>query len=103
MLEGTNDYQEDALNLIAKVPEIAATVINHHRNQKQPPPQPELGYMENFVHLLNIPEDDRASFTKVIKLFDIFSRNTFTSTPCWYNTYVHCSTFFNIAKTCLKN
>lgn len=30
IFEKTGDYQKDCLNLIAKIPEITATVINHH-------------------------------------------------------------------------
>ncbi|MBA2727876.1 MAG: citrate (Si)-synthase [Parachlamydiaceae bacterium] len=72
MLEGKNNYREDCLNLIAKIPEIAATVINYHAgwpvvsNSK-----PELGYMGNFVHLLNPPLDNREQLTRIFKLFNV--------------------------------
>lgn len=36
MLEGKNDYREDCLNLIAKIPEITAVVINHHAGWGEP-------------------------------------------------------------------
>lgn len=70
--EGKNDYREDGLNLVAQVPEIAATVINHHAGWGDAPPsKPELGYMENFTHLLNIPQADKKSLERIFKLFNI--------------------------------
>ncbi|MCB1119735.1 MAG: citrate (Si)-synthase [Chlamydiia bacterium] len=72
MLEGTDDYREDCLNLIAKLPEIAATVINAHAgwNSKQPS-NPSLGYMENFTHMLNVPNADTEALNEVFRLFNI--------------------------------
>jgi citrate synthase len=72
MIEGKNDYQQDCLNLIAKIPQIAAEVINHHagwggtRGSK-----PELGYMENFSQMLNVPNSNTDDLTKIFKLFDV--------------------------------
>jgi citrate synthase len=72
MLEGKNDYKEDCLNLIAKIPEIVATVINYHAGWKgMKTPKPELGYMENFVYLLNTPNIDAPGITNVFKLFNV--------------------------------
>lgn len=74
MLEGKNDYREDCLNLIAKVPEVAATVINYHAGWGgDHQPKPEMGYMENFMHLLNPPleKGDREKLTGVFKLFNV--------------------------------
>lgn len=72
MLEGKNDYREDCLDLIAKIPEITAAVINHHAGwggTKES--HPELGYMENFTHMLNVPGGNSERLTKIFKLFDI--------------------------------
>lgn len=72
MLEGKNDYREDCLNLIAKIPEITAVVINHHAGwggTKES--HPELGYMENFAQMLNVPNGNVEKLTKTFKLFDI--------------------------------
>jgi citrate synthase len=72
MLEGKGDYREDCLNLIAKIPEIAATVINYHAGWgENPSPRPELGYMENFSYMLNVPDGNKEALTKVFKLFSI--------------------------------
>lgn len=72
MIEGKNDYREDCLNLIAKAPEIAATVINFHADWgKIKPSRPELGYMENFTQMLNMPNGNVEELTKAFKLFNI--------------------------------
>lgn len=65
--ERKNDYKEDCLNLIAKVPEIVAHVINYHGGfGPTPKSKPELGYMQNFTQMVNIP-------TKTKHLNDVFS------------------------------
>lgn len=76
MFESTGDYQEDCLNLIAKIPEVTATVINYHAGWGEgAPSNPELGYMENFVHMLNLPgkfsEEERKNLIRVFKLFNL--------------------------------
>lgn len=71
--EGKNDYWEDYLDLIAKIPEIVATVINYHAGwEGNKSSHPALGYIENFVHLLNTPNLDRPQLTRALKLFNIF-------------------------------
>lgn len=72
MEEGADDYQKDANNLIAKIPEIVAVVINHHAGWgKTPPTKPELGYIENFVAMLNVPNKNVPVLTEMFKLFNI--------------------------------
>lgn len=72
MLEGKNDYREDCLNLIAKIPQIVATVINHHAGWRGPAASnPKLGYMENFTQMLGVPNTNLAELTEVIQLFNI--------------------------------
>jgi len=72
MYEGTGDYREDCLNLIAKIPELAATVINSHAGWGEgKPSNPELGYMENFTHMLNVPNANKEALNQVFKLFNI--------------------------------
>ncbi|MCC5832146.1 MAG: citrate (Si)-synthase [Chlamydiales bacterium] len=67
----TGDYREDCLNLIAKLPELTAAVINHHAGWgKTPPSRPELGYMENFAEMVLAPEKS-ATLTRVFKIFNI--------------------------------
>lgn len=70
--EGKNQYREDCLNLIAKIPQIAATVINHHADWgATKPSQPSLGYMENFSQMLNVPEGNLEELIRAFKLFNI--------------------------------
>jgi len=72
MFECTQDYKEDCLNLIAKIPHLVAAVINHHAGWGQTPdPLPELGYMENFAHMLKVPGADRVELARAFNLFSI--------------------------------
>jgi citrate synthase len=72
MLEGTNNYKEDCLNLIAKIPEIAAAVINYHAGWgENKPSNPDLGYMDNFVHMLNVPDARTSELNEAFRLFNI--------------------------------
>lgn len=72
MLEGTSDYKQDCLNLIAKLPHLTAAVINYHAGWgATPPPRDDLGYMENFAHMLQVPRGNPEELTKVFRLFNI--------------------------------
>lgn len=72
VFEGTGDYQEDCLNLIAKIPEITAVLINDHAGWSETvTSQPELGYMENFAQMLNLPRGRSAELSEVFRLFNI--------------------------------
>lgn len=72
IFEGKNRYGEDCLNLIAKIPEIAATVINYHAGWGPTKhSRPDLGYMENFTQMLNVPEGNLDRLTSAFKLFNI--------------------------------
>jgi len=72
MLEITDDYKEDSLNLIAKAPYLAALVINHHAGWgPTPAPHPELGYMENFAAMVKVPNADQKKLTEAFRLFNI--------------------------------
>ncbi len=72
IFEGKNNYREDCLNLIAKVPEIAATVINYHADWgPTKASDPSLGYMENFTQMLNVPQADQERLSQAFKLFNI--------------------------------
>ncbi len=72
MLEGKQDYAQDCLNIIAKIPQLCATVINHHAGWNSVrPPSKEFGYIENFTHMLNVPGSNPDSLNKVFTLFNI--------------------------------
>lgn len=71
LFQAKNDYREDGLNLIALIPEIVALVINHHGGWGQTAPsKPELGYMENFAQMLNVPSKTK-ELAEVLRIFDI--------------------------------
>lgn len=70
--ECLEDYEEDCLNLIAKIPELTATVINHHGGFSQTAiSRPELGYMENFCQMLQLPHQTHQNLPEILKLFNI--------------------------------
>src|SRR5579863_7369035 len=72
MLEITDDYKEDCLNLIAKAPYLAALVINHHAGWGPTPvSHPQLGYMENFAAMVKVPNADPKKLTEAFRLFNI--------------------------------
>lgn len=72
MDEGTGNWHEDCLNIIAKIPIVAAHVINRHGHfGSTPESHPELGYMENFTHLLQIEHTDKNNLGEVLRLFNI--------------------------------
>lgn len=71
MLECTKDYKEDALNIVAKVPALAATVIAHHAGWKLGVNHPEAGYMENFTQMLNVPNTNPEDLGEIFRLFNI--------------------------------
>lgn len=73
MLESQEDYKEDCLNLIAKIPHLVATVINYHAGWGEtPPPNPNLGYMENFTAMIKVPNiEDTKKLSDVFRLFNV--------------------------------
>lgn len=74
MYESSGNYQEDCLNIIAKIPHITAVMINHHAGWGETPdPKPELGYMENFGYMLRHPGNKSAELIQALRLFNILS------------------------------
>jgi len=72
MYEKKRDYEEDFLNLTAKLPYLVATVINSYSDWgKTPPPDPSLGYMENFTRMVNSPNKNEKQLLEIFKLFNI--------------------------------
>lgn len=70
MLEGTGDYKEDCLNLIAKAPLIAAASIARHSGWHLNASHPEKGYIENFTDMLSVPGGHREDLLRAFKLFN---------------------------------
>lgn len=72
IFEGKGDYREDGLNLVAKMPILSAHLISEHAGWGKPnPSRPELGYMENFAQMLNVPRGNPEELKHVFKLFNI--------------------------------
>lgn len=72
MFEGTNNYREDCLNLIAKIPILTAHLINYHAGWSGTNhSKPELGMMENFAQMLNVPDANLKELTHALKLFNV--------------------------------
>lgn len=56
MYSGTGDYSRDCLQVIAQLPEVVAAIFRIRSGWGELiPSQPELGYMENFTHMLSAP------------------------------------------------
>ena len=72
MYEKSDGIEQDCINLIAKLPHIVATVINHHAGWgKTPNPNTELGYMENFTKMVNVPGKNESQLLDIFKLFNV--------------------------------
>jgi len=72
MLENEKNYRVASEQLIAKIPHIAALVINHHAGWgTTPPSNPQLGYMENFTAMINCPDKNSARLEEAFKLFNV--------------------------------
>ena len=74
-MSATGDYSKDALQLIAKVPTLVAAIYRIREGWGDPiAADPELGYMENFVHMLGVPgisDEDKTRLTSLMRAFDI--------------------------------
>ncbi len=56
MYERTGDYAKDYLNVLAKLPEAVAAIFRIRAGWGEPiASKPELGWIENFVHMLDAP------------------------------------------------
>lgn len=72
ILDAKKDYREDCLSICAKIPHLVAAVINHHAGWgKTPHPKPELGYMESFAYMLQMPKKQDGHLNEVFRLFNI--------------------------------
>jgi citrate synthase len=70
MTAKTGDWREDALNVVAKVPELVAAVFRLRSGWGEPiATRPELGLVENFVHMLGVPGADKERLTKMLRVF----------------------------------
>ncbi len=68
----TGDFREDALNLIARSPEVIAAIFRIRAGWGELiPSEPERGLVENFVHMLGVPGGDEAAITALMRTFYI--------------------------------
>ncbi len=66
----TGDYAEDARNVIAWAPELVAAIFRVRSGWGEPiAPRPELGLIENFVHMLGVPGGDPHKLTRLLRTF----------------------------------
>ena len=66
----TDDYYEDALNLLARVPTLLAAIFRIRSGWGNPiESRPELGLIENFVHMLAVPGGDNKRLTRLLRTF----------------------------------
>lgn len=74
-MSATGDYSKDALQLIAKIPTLVAAIYRIREGWGDPiAPDPELGYMQNFVQMLGVPgisDEDKKRLTRLMRAFDI--------------------------------
>jgi citrate synthase len=70
MVSKTGDYLEDGLNLIARVPTVIAAIFRARSGWGDPiESKPEMGLIENFVHMLGVPGGDTAALTRLLRTF----------------------------------
>jgi citrate synthase len=67
-----NNYYEDALNLVARAPGLIAAVFRLRSGWGEViESRPELGLIENFVHMLGVPGGDTVALTRLLRTFYI--------------------------------
>jgi citrate synthase len=70
MIHKTEDFYEDALNAMAKIPAVVAAVFRLRSGWGDIiEPKPELGLVENFVHMLGVPDADSDKLTSLLRTF----------------------------------
>ena len=70
MTAKTGDYYEDGLNLIAQTPELIANIFRLRSGWGAPiASRPELGLVENFVHMMGVPGADSEKLTQLLRTF----------------------------------
>ena len=64
-------YKDEAIRVIAQMPEMVAAIYRIRAGWGEPrQSKPELGYMENFVQMLDSP-DAKPGLVRLMKVFDI--------------------------------
>ncbi len=64
------DWREDALNVVARMPEMLANVFRLREGWGAPiESQPELGLVENFVQMMGVPGADEEKLIRLLRVF----------------------------------
>ena len=70
MTTKTGDYKEDSLNLVARMPIVLAAIFRIREGWGDPiGPNLDLGYVENFVHMLDMPGADKEQQIKLLRVY----------------------------------
>ncbi len=73
MVYTSRDYRRETIDLIAKIPVVTAAIFRIREGWGEPiAPRADLGYMENFVHMLGIPGQSAEQKQKLVKLMRVF-------------------------------
>jgi len=71
----TNDWREDCLNVIARIPALVAAIFRIRSGWGDPiAARDDLGYMENFVHMLGVPglsAEGTKALTHLMRVFEV--------------------------------
>jgi len=71
MYSGTGDYAQDYINVVAQLPEAVAAIFRIRSGWGEPiASKPELGWIENFVHMLGAPGASK-DLERLMKVFAI--------------------------------
>ncbi len=66
----TEDYYEDALNLVARIPTALAAIFRLREGWGAViASEPALGYVNNFVHMLGMPGGGEAALTRLLSVY----------------------------------
>ncbi|HJL97029.1 MAG TPA: citrate/2-methylcitrate synthase [Candidatus Poseidoniaceae archaeon] len=71
MIDTTNDWMEDALNLIARMPRLMGLIfrIRDGREQNIPADDPTLSMVDRFVNTLDLHDSDNAKMRQIISTY----------------------------------
>ncbi|MFN7144143.1 MAG: citrate/2-methylcitrate synthase, partial [Myxococcota bacterium] len=70
MTSKTGNYREDGLNMIAQSSELIANIFRIRSGWGDPiPSKPELGLVENMVHMMGVPNADQAKLTRLLRIY----------------------------------
>ena len=69
----TGDARTDSMNLVARMPELMARIflLRGGKKEQLQPSKPELGLVENFVHMLGMTGDKAEKMNRVLRFFFI--------------------------------